>query len=189
MRIVVGMSGASGACLGVRFLRECAALNIETHLVMTKWAKTNIELETNLTANEVAGLASRVYDNDDLGAPLASGSFRHDGMVIIPCSMKTVGAIAGGYAQTLLERAADVALKEGLKLLIVAREAPLSAIHLENLLKLARLGVAILPPVPAFYTKPLTVDDIVDNIVGRVLDRLGVDNGLTKRWSGDCRES
>lgn len=189
MRIIVGMSGASGACLGIRFLRECSGLNIETHLIMTKWAGRTIELETGLTAAEVAGLADRTYDNDDLGAQVASGSFRHDGMVIVPCSMKTVGAIANGFTHGLLERAADVALKEGRQLLLAARETPLSAVHLENLLKLARLGVVIMPPVPAFYSKPATVGEIVDNFVGRVFDRLGVASELAKRWAGDCRDS
>lgn len=189
LKLIVGMSGASGAVLGIRFLEECAKLNIETHLVMTKWAKRTIELETDITAAAAFALADAVYGNDDLSAPIASGSFRHDGMVIIPCSMKAVAAIAGGISTGLLERAADVALKEGRRLLLVPRETPLSAIHLENLLKLARLGVAVMPPVPAFYSRPATVDDIVGNFVGRVFDRLDIENTLASRWAGgECRE-
>ncbi len=184
MRIIVGMSGASGACLGVRFLRECQRMAIETHLVVSKWAERTLELETEVSMQDLCGLATTFHDGDDLGAPIASGSFRHDGMVVIPCSMKTAGAIANGYSATLLERAADVTIKEGRRLILVARETPLSAIHLENLLKLARIGVTIMPPVPAFYNQPENMNDIVGHFVGRVLDRLGVDNDLVKRWQG-----
>lgn len=183
-KLVVGLSGASGLPFGIRLLQACRELNVETHLIMTKWAQKNIELETNLSPEEVISLAAKHYDNDNLGAAVSSGSFKHNGMVVIPCSMKSVSAIANGYSENLLHRAADVTIKEGRKLVVVPRETPLSTIHLENLLKLARAGVVIMPPVPAFYTCPENLNDIINHFVGRVLDQFDIEHRLSKRWAG-----
>jgi len=182
MRIVVGLSGASGIQYGIRFLEVCRSLEIESHLIMTTWAERNIELETNYSVSQVRHLASKNYEKGDLAAAVSSGSFKHDGMVVVPCSMKTLSAIAHGYSENLLHRAADVTLKEKRKLILAPRETPLSIIHLENLLKAAHAGSIILPPIPAFYFKPHTIDDIINHFVGRVLDQLGVEHQLLKRW-------
>jgi len=182
MKIVVGLTGASGVQYGIRFLEVCRSLKIETHLVISTWGRKNIELETDYSVSQVCSLASKNYEKEDLAAAISSGSFRHDGMVVIPCSMKSVSAIANGFTENLLHRAADVTLKERRKLILVPRETPLSVIHLENLLKLARAGAIILPPMPAFYNKPKNLDDIVDHLIGRVLDHLGVEHSLVNRW-------
>lgn len=190
MRLIVGMTGATGSVLGVRLLRELRGHDeVETHLVLSRWARATIELETGLTAREVTALADVSYTPDDQGAAISSGSFRTDAMVIVPCSMKTLAGIRAGYAENLLSRAADVVLKERRQLVLVARETPLSEIHLENMLALARMGVAIVPPVPAFYNHPSSVDDIVDHVVMRILDQLGIDQLDTdrdgsRRWTG-----
>lgn len=184
-RLIVGLTGATGAPLGVRLLERLREQpEIETHLVMSRWARTTIELETPYSAREVTKLADQVYKWSDQAAAISSGSFAVDGMVIIPCSMKTVAAIRAGYADNLLVRAADVTLKERRPLVLVPREAPLNEIHLENLLGLARIGARILPPMPAFYNAPRSVDDIVDHIVGRVLDQFGLPAPWVRRWSG-----
>ncbi|MBY8865492.1 MULTISPECIES: non-oxidative hydroxyarylic acid decarboxylases subunit B [Streptomyces] len=185
MRLVVGMTGATGAVLGVRFLQTLARLpDVETHLVLSRWARTTIELETGLSVDEVAALAHTVHRPEDQGATIASGSFRTDGMVILPCSMKTLAGIRAGYADGLVGRAADVILKERRPLVLVPRETPLSEIHLENMLALSRLGVRIVPPMPAFYNHPRSVDDIVDHIVARVLDQFDLPAPAAKRWEG-----
>ena len=185
MRLVVGMTGATGAALGVRLLRELRGHpQVETHLVLSRWARATIELETDLTAREVAALADVSYSPEDQGAAISSGSFRTDAMVIIPCSMKTLAGIRTGCADGLVVRAADVVLKERRRLVLVARETPLSAIHLENMLALARMGVAIVPPMPAFYNHPASVGDIVDHTVARVLDQVGIDMAGASRWAG-----
>ncbi|MQY10078.1 putative UbiX-like flavin prenyltransferase [Streptomyces sp. RB5] len=184
MRLVVGMTGATGAVLGVRLLRELRALRVETHLVLTRWARATIELETGLTARDVAALADHAYSPDDQGAPVSSGSFRTDGMVVVPCSMKTLAGIRTGYADGLVARAADVTLKERRPLVLVPRETPLGEIHLENMLALARAGAAIVPPMPAFYNRPETVDDLVGHIVTRILDQFGLDTPGARRWDG-----
>ncbi|HCL5290319.1 TPA: UbiX family flavin prenyltransferase, partial [Salmonella enterica] len=158
--------------------------DVETHLVMSKWAKTTIELETPYTPAEVAALADYCHSPADQAAPLSSGSFRTDGMIIIPCSMKTLAGVRAGYAEGLVGRAADVVLKEGRKLVLVPREMPLSTIHLENMLALSRMGVAIVPPMPAFYNLPQTVDDIIQHIVARVLDQFGLEHMRARRWQG-----
>jgi len=182
LRIVVGMSGATGAIFGIRILEALRDLKIETHLVMTKWAKTTIALETGYSVEDVKKLASVVHAPDNQAASISSGSFRVDGMIVAPCSMKTLAAIRTGYAEDLLARAADVTLKERRKLVLIAREAPLNDIHLENMLFLSRMGAVIMPPVPAFYNHPQTIDDFVNHIVARTLDQFGIDNTLTKRW-------
>ncbi len=161
MRLIVGMTGATGAPLGVALLQALREMpEVETHLVMSKWAKTTIELETPYTAQDVAALADVVHSPADQAATISSGSFRTDGMIVIPCSMKTLAGIRAGYAEGLVGRAADVVLKEGRKLVLVPRETPLSTIHLENMLALSRMGVAMVPPMPAYYNHPQTADDI-----------------------------
>ncbi len=184
-RLIVGISGASGVLYGVRLLEALKETAIETHLIMSEWAERILALETDYDPAYVKGLASVRYDNRDLAAPISSGSFMTAGMVIAPCSMKTLASIAGGYSQNLLERAADVTIKEGRKLVLMPRETPLSPIHLENMLKLARIGVAIVPAIPAFYIRPQTVLELVDHQVGKIIDRLGCPHRLSKRWGED----
>lgn len=183
-RIVVGITGATGAIFGVRLLQALRAAEIETHLVLSKWGLQTIEHETGLTGPELTSLASVVHGSGNMAATISSGSFQTEGMIVAPCTMKTLGAIAQGYGDNLVQRAADVVLKERRKLVLVARETPLSEIHLENMLKLSRMGVTILPPMPAFYNKPQSIDDIVDHIVARVLDQFGIDAEFAKRWDG-----
>ena len=183
-RLIVGITGASGAIYGVRLLRLLCDTGIETHLVMSRSAKITLTQEMDLGVAEVSALAGVVHQTDNIGASIASGSFRTMGMVIAPCSMRTLGAIAHGYGESLVHRAADVILKERRKLVLVPRETPLSEIHLENMLKLARMGVSIVPPMPAFYNHPQTVDDIVDHIVARVLDQFDIPAPFAKRWDG-----
>ncbi|MEL7567344.1 MAG: UbiX family flavin prenyltransferase [Dehalobacterium sp.] len=182
MKIVVGITGATGACYGIRLLEVLKDLKIESHLVMSNWAKKTIDLETSLSISDICNLSTYYYDENNQAAAVSSGSFKHHGMVILPCSMKTLGAIANGYASNLIHRSADVTLKEQRKLILAVRETPLNCIHLENMLKLARLGAVIMPPVPAFYNKPQAIEDIVDHFIGRVLDQLGVENNLYSPW-------
>ncbi|MFB7597107.1 non-oxidative hydroxyarylic acid decarboxylases subunit B [Streptomyces sp. NPDC056160] len=185
MRLIVGITGATGAVLGVRFLRTLAELpEVESHLVLSRWARTTIELETGLSADSVGDLADVVHRPEDQGAVISSGSFRTDGMVIVPCSMKTLAGIRAGYADGLVGRAADVVLKEHRPLVLVPRETPLSEIHLENMLALSRMGVRMVPPMPAFYNHPRTVDDIVDHLVARLLDQFDLPAPAAKRWEG-----
>ncbi|MFY9995669.1 MAG: non-oxidative hydroxyarylic acid decarboxylases subunit B [Leclercia sp.] len=185
MKLIVGMTGATGAPLGVALLQALREMpKVETHLVMSKWAKTTIELETPFSVSDVAALADVVHHPADQAATISSGSFRTDGMIIIPCSMKTLAGIRAGYADGLVGRAADVVLKEGRKLVLVPRETPLSAIHLENMLALSRMGVAMVPPMPAYYNHPQTADDITQHIVTRVLDQFGLEHNHARRWNG-----
>jgi 4-hydroxy-3-polyprenylbenzoate decarboxylase len=184
MRIVVGITGATGSIIGIRLLKVLRELNVTTHLVLSKWGRATLEMETAYSAREVGELADHVHAPGDATAVIASGSFRTDGMVIAPCSMKTLAAIHSGYGEGLIPRAADVTLKEGRKLVLVPREVPLSEIHLRNMLGIAQLGAVIAPPMPAFYTKPNSVEDIVDHAVGRVLDQFGLDLPGMPRWSG-----
>ncbi len=184
-RLVVGISGASGVILGIRlleFLQHSA--EIEAHLILSAAAKVTISAETHWTLKDVEALAPHVYDNRDIGAAPASGSFPTLGMVIIPASIKTLSAVANSYAADLLTRAADVTLKEGRPLLLVLRETPFHIGHIRQMLAVAEAGGIIFPPVPAFYARPQTVDDMIDNTVGRVLFRLGIDNDLFARWQG-----
>lgn len=185
MRLIVGMTGATGAPLGVSLLQALREMpEVETHLVLSKWAKTTIELETPYSVHDVSALADYCHNPADQAATISSGSFRTDGMIIIPCSMKTLAGIRAGYAEGLVGRAADVVLKEGRKLVLVPREMPLSTIHLENMLALSRMGVAMVPPMPAFYNHPQTVDDITQHIVARVLDQFGLEHPNARRWQG-----
>lgn len=182
MGIIVGITGATGAMYGVRLLDYLKKLDIETHLIISEWAIETLRLETTYTLKDLEQLASYVYNNNELGAVISSGSFKTAGMVIAPCSMKTLATISCGLSSKLIQRAADVILKEGRKLILVPRETPLSAIHLENMLKLSRLGVVMMPPVPAFYNKPSSIDDIINHHVGRILDQLDIEHNFIKRW-------
>lgn len=183
-RIVVGITGATGTIYAIRLLEVLKQLNIETHLVISKWALATLKYETPLDAVEIASLATKTYSPRDLSAPPASGSFQHDGMIIVPCSMKTLAAVRSGLGDDLIARAADVSLKEDRKLVLVVRETPLSAIHLDNMLALRRTGAVIFPPVPAFYTKPKSLDDIINQSVGRMLDSLAIFTDTFPRWEG-----
>ncbi|GAA4617820.1 non-oxidative hydroxyarylic acid decarboxylases subunit B [Saccharopolyspora hordei] len=185
MRLVVGMTGATGAPLGVRLLEQLRELpEVETHLVLSRWARATVELETGLSVKEVGKLADVVHHPDDQGASISSGSYRTDGMVIVPCSMKTLAGIRAGYADGLVARAADVTIKERRPLVVVPRETPLSEIHLENMLALSRMGVRIVPPMPAFYNNPTSIADVVDHITARVLDQLDLPAPAARRWEG-----
>ena len=188
-RLVVGMTGATGAIFGVRLLEVLADTEVETHLVMSKWSQRTVEHETSRSLEDVCSLASEVHGPGNMGAKISSGSFHTDGMVVVPCSMRTVAAIAHGQGDHLVHRAADVILKERRKLVLVARETPLNDIHLENLLKLSRMGVNILPPMPAFYNLPETLDDMINHIVMRILDQFDIPTELIKRWDGEMRRN
>jgi flavin prenyltransferase len=183
-RLIVGMTGATGSVFGIRLLQALKDTDVETHLVCSKWAQRTIEHETSMTYDQVKDLATTIYSPGDMGAAISSGSFFTEGMVIIPCSMRTLGSIAHGSGDHLVHRAADVILKERRRLVLVARETPLSEIHLENMLKLARMGVTILPPMPAFYNHPQNLNDMVDHIVARVLDQFGIPADFARRWDG-----
>ncbi len=183
-RLVVGISGSSGVILGIRLLQVLRGSDIETHLVFTPSARLTIEQETGWKVEDVLELAGVVYNPRDIGAAIASGSFATLGMVVIPCSIKTLSAVANSYTAELLTRAADVTLKEGRPLVLVVRETPLHRGHIRQMDQAAEAGAVIFPPVPAFYTRPQTMDDLVDNLVGRVLARLGIENELYQRWEG-----
>lgn len=182
MNLVIGITGASGTVYGVRLLEELKKKDVTTHLIMSKFAYVNLEIETEYTKEYVYSLVDYFYSNDDLAANVSSGSFQVDGAVIIPCSMKTLSSVANGYCDNLIARVCDVTLKERRRLIMCPRETPLNAIHLENMLKLARLGVDIIPPMPAFYNNPKTLDDIVNHHTMKVMDHLGIPFEEGKRW-------
>jgi 4-hydroxy-3-polyprenylbenzoate decarboxylase len=182
--VIVGMTGATGTIFGVRLLQVLQGSGVETHLVMSKWAARTLIEETSHTVEQVQQLATRVYPLGDQGAAISSGSFLTLGMIVVPCSMRTLAAIAHGLGDNLIHRAADVILKERRRLVLAIREAPLSEIHLENMLKLSRMGVVISPPVPAFYNRPQTIDDIVNYSVARLLDQLDIHLDVRNRWAG-----
>lgn len=184
LRIAVAVTGATGAMFGVRILQRLGAMDVETHLVVSKWGRRTIEHETQYTLDAVRAMADVVHSVGDQAATLSSGSFRLDGMVIAPCSMRTVAAVAHGLADNLITRTADVVLKERRKLLLLARESPLSDIHLQNLLTVSRAGAVVFPPVPAFYNQPRSLDDMLDHIAGRALDQLGLESADLRRWDG-----
>jgi 4-hydroxy-3-polyprenylbenzoate decarboxylase len=184
MRIVVGITGATGSIFGVRALQVLKDAGVETHLVLSKWGARTLLHETPHTVDYVKSLATVAYSDADQGAPISSGSFVTDGMLIAPCSVRTLAAVAQGHGDNLVHRAADVILKERRKLVMMVRETPLSDIHLENMLKLSRMGVVMTPPVPAFYTNPQTLDDMIDHIVMRALDPLGIHSNVASRWDG-----
>lgn len=184
MKIIVGISGGSGSIYGVSILKALKELNIETHLVVSTMGAFVTEHECGLTLEELKNMATFYHDNKDFTAPIASGSFKVDGMIIVPCSMKTLSSIAHGYSDNLLTRAADVTIKERRNLIMVPRETPFSPIHLENMLRLANMGITIFPASPSFYNHPKTIDDLVINMTGRILDKLDIENNLAKRWNG-----
>lgn len=184
-RLIVGISGASGVAYGVRLLEALRPLPVEAHLVMTRAAEMTLAHETDLKVSQVRALADVCYPVADVGAAIASGSFRALGMVIAPCSIRSMSEIATGVTSNLLTRAADVTLKERRRLVLMVRETPLHSGHLRNLLALSEMGAVIAPPVPAFYIRPQSVDDIVDQSVGRVLDLFGLDSGRVRRWGED----
>jgi flavin prenyltransferase len=183
-RLIVGITGATGTIFGVRLLQMLHGSGVETHLVLSKWAARTLTHETIHTVKEVQSLATRSYRVGDQGAAISSGSFVTLGMVIAPCSMRTLAAIAHGLGDNLVHRAADVTLKERRKLVLVVRESPFNEIHLENMLKLARMGVVILPPVPAFYNQPQNLDDMINHITMRVIDQFDIHLDVMNRWDG-----
>ena len=183
-RLIVGITGATGTIFGIRLLQMLHGSGVETHLVLSKWASRTLVHETSLSVKEVQDLATESYGVTDQGAAISSGSFVTLGMVIAPCSMRTLAAIAHGLGDNLIHRAADVILKERRKLVLVVRESPFNEIHLENMLKLARMGVVILPPVPAFYSNPQNLDDMVNHITMRVIDQFDIHLDVMNRWDG-----
>ena len=184
MRIIIGITGATGTILGVRTLQVLKDAGVETHLIMSKWGAHTLLHETPHSLDYVKSLATYSYSNSDQGASISSGSFLTDGMIIAPCSVRTLAAIAHGYGDTLIHRAADVILKERRRLVLMVRESPLSDVHLENMLKLSRMGVVVIPPLPAFYNHPKSLDDMINHIVMRVLDQFGLHIDPVKRWEG-----
>lgn len=184
LHLIVAITGASGVVYGKRLLEVLRQKKVETYLIISKAAEAIIEHELDTTKKELEKLASHVFDVDDLSAPVASGSFPTDGMIVIPCSMKTLAGIAHGYSENLILRAADVMLKEKRKLILVPRETPLSVVHLRNMLGLGNQGVFILPAMPGYYHGPDSVEDLVDFVVGKALDLLGIEHKLFKRWTG-----
>lgn len=182
MRLVVAITGSTGAIYGIRMLETLKKLNVETHLIISEWGEKCISMETGHALDYVRSLATTISDEKNMASSVSSGTHRIDGMIISPCSMKTLSAIANGYDDTLVARAAGVTIKESRKLVLMVRETPLSAIHLENMLKLARLGIVILPPVTEFYTKPKSIDDIVNHGVGKCLDQFDLEHDLYPRW-------
>jgi 4-hydroxy-3-polyprenylbenzoate decarboxylase len=181
-RLIIGITGASGAIYGVRTLRLLREKDFETHLVLSGTGKKVIELETDYTARDVEGMASFTYDDNDLGARISSGSFLTGGMLIVPCTVKTLSGVANSYADTLIERAADVTLKEKRKLVLVVRETPLHKGHFRLMTLAADMGAHILPPMPAFYHRPTKIEDIIDQTAGKIFDYLGIEHDLFKRW-------
>jgi len=185
--LIVGITGATGAIYGVHLLERLRELEVPTHLILSPWGKRTIEHETSFTVKQVHDLATTVEGYNDMGATLSSGSFETAGMVVAPCSMKTLAGIRVGLADNLIARAADVALKERRRLVLVVRETPLNQVHLKNMLELAKMGVVIFPPVPSFYNRPTTLDEVVDYTTARVLDQLDIRAPRDDRWDGVLR--
>jgi len=183
-RLIVGITGATGPILGVRLLQALQGTEVETHLIVSRWGARTLTHETPYTLEDLRRMATRAYSENDQGAALSSGSFLTSGMVIVPCSVKTLSAIAHGHGDNLVHRAADVVLKERRKLVLVVRETPFNEIHLENMLKLARMGVVIAPPLPAFYNHPQTLDDVIHYTVTRILDQFDIHLDAATRWKG-----
>ncbi len=182
-RIAVGISGASGVIYGIKMLELLKKKGFETHLIISDAGKKNIELETSYKTVDVMGLASHCYDNSDMAAPLSSGSFLTEGMVVIPCTIKTLSGIANSFTDNLMIRAADVTLKEKRKLVLVVRETPLHKGHLKLMTTAADIGAYILPPIPSFYHQPKTIEDIINQTIGKIFDYLGIQHNLFKRWN------
>lgn len=188
-RIIVGISGASGVVYGVRLLELLRELEVESHLIVSKSAQVTLAYETDLKLADVTDRADRVYRIDDMAACISSGSYRTLGMVIAPCSMKTLAEVASGNSSSLLTRAADVVLKERKKLVLLARETPLNLAHIRNMLAATEMGAIIAPPVPAFYARPQSLEQMIDHTLGRVLDLFDLDTSRIKRWSGSSRHA
>jgi len=188
--LIVGITGASGAVYGIRLLEVLSSTkNVETHLIVSEPAEAIIEYETGRSTKEIRELASFSYDIRDMGAPISSGSFRADGMIVAPCTVKTMSAIANSYSENLLIRVGDVTLKERRRLLLLVRETPLHLGHLRNMERLCEMGAVIMPPVPAFYHKPQTIQDIVDHTVGKMMDIFGIEHTLFQRWPGMAKQA
>ena len=184
-RLIVGITGASGSIFAIRLLERLRQTDVESHLILSRWGARTLLHETDYSVEQVQRLATAVYASNDQGASPSSGSFLTMGMVVVPCSARTLAAIAHGIGDNLIHRAADVVLKERRKLVLAVRESPLSEIHLENMLKLSRMGVVISPPLPAFYARPSSIDEMVDHSVSRILDQIGVEAPGAKRWTGE----
>ena len=184
-RMIVAISGASGVIYGVRMLEHLKLQPIVTHLIISDAGKQNLRIETDYSLSEVEKLADHVYSNEDIGAPVASGSFIMEGMVVVPCTIKTLSGIANSYSDNLIVRAADVTLKENRKLVLMVRETPLHKGHLRLLSQVADAGAHILPPMPAFYSRPKTIEDLIDQTIGKVFDLLGIEHQLFKRWGSN----
>lgn len=182
MRLIVAITGGSGVIYGIKMLEILKNLELESHLVISKWGDRNIKIETDKTIEYVKSLATKCYDNDNMAAAISSGSFKTDGMAIVPCSMKTLSSIASGYDDNLISRSAGVCIKESRRLVIVPRETPLSKIHLGNMIKLVEIGVIILPAMPGFYHRPKSIDDLITHIVGKILDQFGIKHNIFRRW-------
>jgi 4-hydroxy-3-polyprenylbenzoate decarboxylase len=189
IRLIVGISGASGACYGIRLLEVLASTAVETHLVMSKAAEMTVGSETQRKPSEIRKLADVSHPVMDIGASISSGSFRTEGMMIAPCSVRTLSEIATGVTSSLLTRAADVVLKERRRLVLLVRETPLHAGHLRSMLRVTEMGAVVMPPVPAFYVRPASLEEMVDQTLGRALDLFGIDTGLTRRWGEDVGRS
>lgn len=188
-RVIVGITGASGAVFGLAVLDALSAAGIETHLVVSKWGQQTLEHETGLGLGALRARADHYYGAGDFGAAISSGSFRVAGMVVVPCSMRSLAAIAHGMGENLVHRAADVMLKERRRLVLVPRETPFNEIHLENMMRLSRMGVIIMPPTPAFYNHPQSLDEMVENFARRVLDQFGIAPAHDARWKGEMRQA
>jgi 4-hydroxy-3-polyprenylbenzoate decarboxylase len=182
------MSGATGVIYGIRLLEVLNEAGVTTELIMSEWAEKNVRIETSYRLDQVRDLATVTHSAHNLAASISSGSYRTDGMVVIPCSMKTLACIATGVAQNLIHRAADVVIKEQKRLVLAPRETPLNPIHIANMLQLSRIGVSIMPPVPAFYNRPETLADIIDHSVARILDQFGIETDITERWRTNSGE-
>lgn len=183
-KLIIGIAGASGAIYGIRLLEILRSLKVETHLVVTKSGKLSIEYETDFKLDDVIALADHYYNNNDISAAIASGSFINDGMIIAPCTVKTLSEIATGCTSSLISRAADVALKDRRRLVLLFRETPLHLGHIRSMQAVTEMGGIVMPPVTSFYTRPKTIDDMVNHTIGRVLDLYGIDTALVKRWGG-----
>ena len=181
-RIIIGITGASGVIYGIEILRELTKKDLETHLIISESGRKNIVLETDYSIRDIESMADKVYDSDDLETPLASGSFLTSGMIVAPCTIKTLSGIANSYSDNLLVRAADVTLKEKRRLVLLVRETPLHRGHLRLMSMAADMGAHILPPIPSFYNRPKTIDDIIHQTIGKVFDYFGIEHSLFKRW-------
>src|SRR5207237_2682597 len=182
MRLIVAITGGSGVIYGIKMLEILKNLELESHLVISKWDDRNIKIETDKAIEYVKSLATKCYDNDNMAAAISSGSFKTDGMAIVPCSMKTLSSIANGYDDSLVSRAAGVCIKESRRLVIVPRETPLSKIHLQNMISLADIGVIVLPAMPGFYQRPKSMDDLITHIAGKILNQFGIEHNIYRRW-------